>query len=94
MCASDSPPFACVNAFPDRAVEIELGDERLVPTECVLAPRGGSVKVTWTDGRGVARKRRVFLRRHVRTLLALGDDGELHVAERMLCDPGMPPLEP
>jgi hypothetical protein len=94
VCAADSPAFVCVHAWPDRAVELQLGDERILPGECVFAPKGGSTKVVWTDSRGVARDRRVFLRKHVRTELALGQDGELHVAERMLCDTAMPPFEP
>ena len=94
VCAEDSPPVVCAHAWPDRAVELELGDQRILPGECAVAPRGGSVKVLWTDARGVARTERVRVPKAVRTEIALGADGELHVAERIACDPAMPPFEP
>lgn len=86
--------MVCVHAWPDQAVELELGDTRIVPGECAIAPKGGAVKVRWTDADGRAHDQRVRLPRRTRTELALGADRELHVARRLDCDPGMPVFEP
>jgi hypothetical protein len=95
-CAEPSPPVVCVQADPDRPLEIRVGGQRLVPGECAAAPertRGATRRLEIEDGQGDRRVARVRLPADSITHVVIDEHGRARVDHRQACD-GRVPADP
>lgn len=88
VCAADGPPTVCLEVSPDQPVELRMGDVVLVPGECVRprVDRGGRVVAVLRDGRGGSERLSFVVGTGRRTVVNVGQNGELDGVERSACD--------
>lgn len=92
-CAPGSPPVVCVQAEPDRAFEVRLGDLAILPGECARAPdgeRGGRVRAVLVDPNGASRRIGLPVRSEKITFVVVDAEGKVKVSERSGCDRTVP----
>ena len=87
-CEPEGPARVCLRAEPDRPLTLTIGGARIVPGECVEAPRGGgAARAVIEDGRTQGREARWIRARrgHVQAVEVDGG-GRARVRERRRCD--------
>lgn len=87
-CEPEGPARVCLRADPDQPLAMTVGGARVIPGECVEAPRGGgSVRLTIDDGRAHRQtSRRIRARRGQVQAVTVDPRGKIQVVERTRCD--------
>jgi hypothetical protein len=92
-CAPGSPPIVCVQAEPDRPIELRFSGLSLLPGECARAPEdshGGSLRAELVDREGESRRVRIGVRKDRITFVKVDARGKPKVALREACDRTIP----
>lgn len=92
-CAPGSPPILCLEAAPDRPVELRFSGLSILPGECARAPeksRGGRLVAELVDREGHTESVRLHVRKNRVTFVSIDARGHAEVGDRDVCDREVP----
>jgi hypothetical protein len=92
-CAPQSPPIVCLTAEVEGPYELRVGDQVLLPGECMQAPAdegSGRLAVTLHVGGEELARRHLRLREGVRTTVRIAGE-RVKVVDEQRCDDRVAP---